>query len=81
MWVQRGEPIGLPLAEAGRTLEADDLSGSGVRKEYMTNTTLRDRLGISKGNYSVASRIIRDTLKENLIKIQDPEGEGRGAED
>lgn len=49
-----------------------------VRKEYMTNTTLRERLGISKGNYSVASRIIRDTLNENLIKIQDPEGEGRG---
>ena len=44
----------------------------------MTNTTLRERLGISKGNYSVASRIIRDTLNENLIKIQDPEGVGRG---
>jgi len=34
----------------------------------MTNTTLRDRFGIAEENYSMASRVIRDTLEEGLIK-------------
>ena len=34
----------------------------------MTNESLRERLGIEKQNYSVASRIISETLKAGKIK-------------
>ena len=37
--------------------------------EKMTNETLRKRLGIVQENYSIASRIIADTIGENLIKL------------
>ncbi len=40
--------------------------------QYMTNESLRKRLGIKKENYTSASRIIEETLKENLIKVYDP---------
>lgn len=39
-----------------------------VENKVMTNTTLRGRFGIAEGNYSMASRVIRDTLEEGLIK-------------
>ncbi len=39
-----------------------------VSNKVMTNTTLRQRFGIADENYSMASRIIRDTLDEKLIK-------------
>lgn len=38
----------------------------------MTNTTLRQRFGISVGNYSMASRVIRDTVAAGLVKPHDP---------
>jgi predicted HTH transcriptional regulator len=38
----------------------------------MTNTTLRKRFGISEENYSMASRVIRDTITEGLIKKSNP---------
>jgi ATP-dependent DNA helicase RecG len=44
-----------------------------VSKEFMTNTTLRDRMGVDSKNYSMISRLIRDALDENLIKPADPE--------
>ena len=34
----------------------------------MTNSTLRQRLGIKTSNYPMASRIIRDTLDAKLVK-------------
>ena len=48
-----------------------------VKREYMTNTTLRNRLGIGEKNYPLASKILKQTQEKGLIKIQDPDGEGR----
>jgi predicted HTH transcriptional regulator len=42
-----------------------------VSNKVMTNATLRQRFGIADENYSMASRIIRDTLDEKLIKTAD----------
>ncbi len=39
-----------------------------VSNEQMTNTSLRKRFDIKDKNYSIASRIISDTIKESLIK-------------
>jgi len=44
-----------------------------VSNEKMTNQTLRDRFKIEQHNYSIASRIIADTMKVGLIKDDDPE--------
>ena len=43
----------------------------------MTNQSLRDRFKISEQNAAVASRIIRDTLEEKLIKEDDPTNKSR----
>ena len=37
----------------------------------MSNASLRKRLGIAKGNYPIASRVIRDALNATLIKPRD----------
>lgn len=42
-----------------------------VTQEAMTNTTLRDRFGIEKKNSAIASKIIKDTLDEKLIRPYD----------
>ena len=44
-----------------------------IRREPMTNTTLRERFGIKEENYPIASGIIRDTLNANMIVIENPE--------
>ena len=36
----------------------------------MTNESLRKRLSISKKNYPIASKIISNTIKEKLIKLE-----------
>jgi predicted HTH transcriptional regulator len=43
-----------------------------VERNPMTNSTLRDRLGISEPNKAMASRIIADAVKDGLIKPEDP---------
>ncbi|MDZ7879196.1 MAG: hypothetical protein U5L45_16060 [Saprospiraceae bacterium] len=43
----------------------------------MTNQSLRDRLKIEEQNAVTVSRIIADSLKENLIKPEDPLSESR----
>jgi hypothetical protein len=48
-----------------------------VSNEKMTNQTLRNRFKIEDSNYPIASRIIRDTLSEKLIKEEDPESKSR----
>ncbi|NLN74439.1 MAG: transcriptional regulator [Bacteroidales bacterium] len=48
-----------------------------VSNEKMTNQSLRERFQIESHNYSIASRIIRDTLEEKLIKEDDPESKSR----
>lgn len=48
-----------------------------VCREQMTNESLRQRFAIDDKNYSMASRIIADTINENLIKPYDPENKSR----
>lgn len=43
-----------------------------VSNEIMTNQTLRERFQIEEQNSAIASRIIKDTIKEGLIKDDDP---------
>ena len=42
-----------------------------IQRDYMTNTSLRERFGIDKKNISMVSKIINDTLKEEKIYIYD----------
>lgn len=44
-----------------------------LSNEKMTNASLRKRLGISEKNYALASRIIKEALDQNKIKIGNPE--------
>jgi ATP-dependent DNA helicase RecG len=48
-----------------------------VSNKIMTNATLRQRFSIEERNYSIASRIIADTMRENLIKAKDPASTSR----
>lgn len=48
-----------------------------VCREQMTNESLRQRFAIDDKNYSMASRIIADTINENLIKPYDPENKSK----
>lgn len=42
-----------------------------IAGEKMTNGSFRSRLNIEQANYSIASRIISDTIAEKLIKLDD----------
>jgi len=48
-----------------------------VSNEKMTNQSLRERFKIDTKNYPIASRIIRDALKEGVIKEDNPENKSR----
>ena len=39
-----------------------------VNNDYLTNTSLRERFGIEPKNNAMVSRIIKNTIDENLIK-------------
>jgi len=42
-----------------------------VNREYMTNTTIRERFGIEPHNSAAASRFIREAVGTGLIKAYD----------
>ncbi|MBK1644461.1 transcriptional regulator [Thiocapsa imhoffii] len=42
-----------------------------VQRDYMTNTTLRERFGIDEKNSSMVSRIIKDSIEAGLICCHD----------
>lgn len=42
-----------------------------VQRDYMTNTTLRERFGIDEKNSSMVSRIIKDAIEAGLIRCHD----------
>ena len=44
-----------------------------VNREFMTNSSIRDRFGIEPHNIAQASRIIRDTVDAELVRPYDPE--------
>lgn len=48
-----------------------------VSNEKMNNQSLRCRLGIEDKNYPMASRIIKDTVSEGLIKEETQDGSSR----
>jgi len=48
-----------------------------VSGESMSNSTLRKRFNIEEKNYTTASRIISDTIKQGLIKDSDPQNKSR----
>lgn len=48
-----------------------------VSGEYMTNQTLRKRFGIKEKNYSMASRIISESIKSGIVKDYDPESSSK----
>jgi ATP-dependent DNA helicase RecG len=43
-----------------------------VSRKEMTNASLRGRFAIEERNYSIASRIISDTIQEGLVRAADP---------
>jgi len=45
-----------------------------VSGKRMTNATLRERLGIKASNYPMASRIIKDTISAELIRLYEGSG-------
>jgi len=42
-----------------------------MSRNFMSNATLRERLGVDSKNYSMISRIIRDTIDQKFIKSAD----------
>ena len=44
-----------------------------MENEKMTNQSFRERIGIKDKNYSIASRVIRETVNSKLIKGYSPE--------
>ena len=43
----------------------------------MSNQTLRERFKIKEENYSIASRIMRDTLDAGFIKLENPDNKSK----
>jgi ATP-dependent DNA helicase RecG len=48
-----------------------------IARKHLTNSSLRERFGISAANAAMASRIIGETLEAGLIKPDDPENRSR----
>lgn len=48
-----------------------------VNNDRMTNQTLRERFKIKEENYSIASRVMRDTLEAGLIKLENPDNKSK----
>lgn len=48
-----------------------------VQRDYLTNSSLRERFGIEKENSAMVSRVIRDAVKDGVIKPIDPESESK----
>lgn len=48
-----------------------------VQRDYLTNTSLRERFGIEEQNRAIASRLIRDTLAAGFIAPHDPQASPR----
>jgi predicted HTH transcriptional regulator len=48
-----------------------------ITDDYMTNASLRNRFKILDKNYSIASRIISETISANLIRVRDQESKAK----
>ena len=49
-----------------------------VNREFVTNTTLRERFNVDKKNSSMISRLIKDTMERNLIKLASADAGDKG---
>jgi ATP-dependent DNA helicase RecG len=43
--------------------------------EFMTNSSIRERMRIDQKNYPMASKIIKDAINDGVIKVKDPENQ------
>lgn len=48
-----------------------------VQRGHLTNSSLRERFGIQKENSAMISRIIKEALEDQAIKLLEPESESR----
>lgn len=48
-----------------------------VSNQRMSNQTLRERFRIKEENYSIASRIMRETLEAGFIKLENPDNKSK----
>jgi predicted HTH transcriptional regulator len=48
-----------------------------MQNEKMTNQSLRERFEVEEKNYSIISRIIKDTINAGLIKDEDPDNRAK----
>lgn len=48
-----------------------------VSNEEMTNQSLRERFNITKSNYPMVSRVIKESIEEGLIKPSDPDNRSK----
>jgi predicted HTH transcriptional regulator len=44
-----------------------------VMRDFLTNTSLRERFGLDSKNSATVSRIIRDAVELEVIKLKDPD--------
>lgn len=44
-----------------------------VQREYLTNSSLRERFGIEKKNSATASRLIKEAVEAGMIRPYDPD--------
>ena len=44
-----------------------------VEREFMTNTSLRERFGIDTKNSATASRLIKEALSAGVVRLNDPD--------
>lgn len=44
-----------------------------VQRESMTNTSLRERFGIDPKNSATASRLIKEAMTANTVRLHDPD--------
>ncbi len=44
-----------------------------VQREFMTNTSLRERFGIDPKNSATASRLIKEVLTAGAVKLHEPD--------
>jgi len=48
-----------------------------VQRDYLTNSSLRERFGIQKANSATVSRFIKEAVEDKMIKLADPASESR----
>lgn len=48
-----------------------------VQRDYLINSSLRERFGIQKENSATISRIIKEALEDKVIKLSEPKSESR----